>query len=48
MRRFTGLKRAVITLKQDRFLAPDLRRAEELVGAGTMVKAAEETTRRLH
>ena len=42
------IRQEIPPLKQDRFLAPDLRRAEELVDAGTLVKAAEETAGPLH
>jgi histidine ammonia-lyase len=42
------IRQEIPPLKQDRFLAPDLRTAEELVGAGTLVKAAEETAGPLH
>ena len=42
------IREEIPPLEEDRFLAPDLRRAEELVAAGTLVKAAEETANRLH
>ena len=42
------IREEIPPLEEDRFLAPDLRRAEELVAAGTLVKAAEETASRLH
>jgi histidine ammonia-lyase len=38
------IRREIPSLDNDRFLAPDLKIAEELVAAGTLVKSAEQST----